>query len=597
VHLRSAGSWRPNVSLERAASLVAQAKVSSAARGGRITTSPLPLRSIQFQIMNHDGSEEAWQSEYARDGHDLLALVSFLRLRSPTYAEALLVTAKTGRFVHLRKQQATERKFEKIRCAYEWIETQETGMEVDHEKGAVQYSSAVETCREFLVLAVGSRGGSIEKHSKHGNDDNREAVWQELYITCCEVYENYLFSQAYKSLAVNVKSVEVWWNGHLQKHFFTMPMLVKAGLDKQTKTRVLQDIDLNTPEDKAKYVMRSCERVIRQLQQFDKLQSHWLVRNRFFDLLTEGNVASTGKVAFVVTVLVNLIVLVTLTSENSGGGEITTNNTTLTLVKDGLGATLALLSSVLFIVNLLKRAPLTVAHHWEAYGAQHSDFTNPFVAIGNEMKTSFTSTVINVSKLCGILGKEIRAASKDFHLLQKVVILPVLASSAGCVIAACIVYWQSIHLNTSGTSAGNGYEWVFPLSMTPILPMFLYRLRHWVLINGVPETPISLIYVCVYDCLFDKFTLFRTAHLVCTLLGVFVADYFFIVPLFEVVVMYPTLTDVVLAVYVPAYQLGLTAILALIVLYAFTLVAFFFFPRLVHRQRFYRRPLRRLQPL
>jgi hypothetical protein len=581
LHLTTFGGWRPHTSLERAASLVAEAK-GSIARGERITTSPLPLRSIQLQIMNHDGSEEEWYSEFARDGCDLLALVESLRTRSPTYSysQAWATTVKPGRLVHLRKQHTIQRKFEKIRCVYEQIAKQEDDMDVGSEgqEGAVRYSRAVETCCEFLAL-VGLRGGSSVKNNKHrddddDDDDDRGVVWQELYITCCDVYEKHLFSQAYKSLSANVKSVEVLWNGVLEKHFFAVPMLVKEGLDKQMKTRVLQDLDLNTPEDKAKDVMRSFEQVIMQMRQFDKLRSYWLVRNRFFDLLKGDNVVGTAKVAFVVAVLVNLIVLVTLTNDNSGGEEIMTNNSTLTSVKDSLGVILALLSLVLFLVNLLKRAPLTVAHHWEAYGAHLSGFGSPFDVIGNELKTSFASTV---SKLCRVLGQEMRHASKDFHLLVKLVLMPVLASSAGCVIAACIVYWQSAHLNASNPSAGNGYEWIFPLTLAPILPAFLTRLRRWVLINGVPETPISLIYVCAYDCLFDKLTLFRTAHLVCTLLGVFVADYFFIVPLFEVVVMYPTLTDVVLAVYVPVHQLGLTAVLALIVLYAFTLVAFFFF--------------------
>ena len=97
--------------------------------------------------------------------------------------------------------------------------------------------------------------------------------------------------------------------------------------------------------------------------------------------------------------------------------------------------------------------------------------------------------------------------------------------------------------------------------------MALTTLRsHWDQPSSVP----AFLFIAVYDILCNTDTLFRIVHLAFAALGLAIGPYFFCFHLFEVIGLSPTLRNVMKAVTLPARQLGMTAVLAIFVIFTYT---------------------------
>ena len=142
------------------------------------------------------------------------------------------------------------------------------------------------------------------------------------------------------------------------------------------------------------------------------------------------------------------------------------------------------------------------------------------------------------------------------------VIFPVVKTESAILVLAGMFY------------ARQQQPWIMWLSVAAVIPLTIGRLRiYW----NQPSGPISFLYVCAYDIFLNHETMFRVLHTTFSVLGLVFRRYFYAFHLFELIIMSPTLTNVVRAVWVPAVQLGMTAVLALVVLYSFTLIGFYFF--------------------
>jgi hypothetical protein len=159
------------------------------------------------------------------------------------------------------------------------------------------------------------------------------------------------------------------------------------------------------------------------------------------------------------------------------------------------------------------------------------------------------------------------------------VLLPVLKIEAAMMVLAFFLYARTDTRGGGGNGNGDGAAWPVWVAMFMMVPLAMHRLRKFWSRHSAHamHDPVAFLYVCAYDILFNPETFFRVLHVTFSVLGLVFRRYFYAFHLFEIIVMSPTLTNVVRAVWVPSVQLGMTAILAMIVLYTFTLVSFYFF--------------------
>jgi hypothetical protein len=90
--------------------------------------------------------------------------------------------------------------------------------------------------------------------------------------------------------------------------------------------------------------------------------------------------------------------------------------------------------------------------------------------------------------------------------------------------------------------------------------------------------PISLVYRVGFEVLTNGDTLFYAIYVLCAVLGVTVGGYYYCFHLLDLIVMSPSLQNVVQSVMQPRAALGMTAILMVFTVYIFSMIGFYAFP-------------------
>jgi hypothetical protein len=73
------------------------------------------------------------------------------------------------------------------------------------------------------------------------------------------------------------------------------------------------------------------------------------------------------RVNFGLAVLINLIILITLKTDDCDGAENCSNNKNLSLLKFLFGAMQGVISTLVLVFLLIKRAPLKFKNHWHTF--------------------------------------------------------------------------------------------------------------------------------------------------------------------------------------------------------------------------------------
>jgi hypothetical protein len=98
------------------------------------------------------------------------------------------------------------------------------------------------------------------------------------------------------------------------------------------------------------------------------------------------------------------------------------------------------------------------------------------------------STTKIASRLSKFLQSELAELWVDMEAFLVSVVLPVIKQGMGLMVGAAIIWLDT------------GYTVIFIIAALPIVPSFLLKMRiYW----DSPESPVSLLYVCLYDVLFN----------------------------------------------------------------------------------------------
>lgn len=260
------------------------------------------------------------------------------------------------------------------------------------------------------------------------------------------------------------------------------------------------------------------------------------------------NIPTIVRINFGVAVMINFLLLVSLRTDTQATEVIHFTSKWSDVLVRLLGFVQMMLSVLVLAFCLLKRAPLKVIEH-RRHISHHHHQEQQYIGAG--------------------AGARARAATEFKEWLAELmrsVFLPVMKVQSALLVLSFFIYSRDFK-----------EHWLIWSAMLMVIPQTMVKLRGFWGNRRTRLTQIGFLYVCFYDSIFNAETLFRVLHALFSLLGLFSAPWFYAFHLFEVIVMSPTLTNVVRAVWVPSIQLGMTAILALIVLYAFTLIEFFFF--------------------
>jgi hypothetical protein len=88
------------------------------------------------------------------------------------------------------------------------------------------------------------------------------------------VYQHLCYNQAFCRLEQTISSVEIFWKEKLYRIYFPQPHLIDLALEDATKYNMLAELDLSTPEDRAKGIMDNCELLIHEMQHFEHLHAY-----------------------------------------------------------------------------------------------------------------------------------------------------------------------------------------------------------------------------------------------------------------------------------------------------------------------------------
>jgi hypothetical protein len=346
-----------------------------------------------------------------------------------------------------------------------------------------------------------------------------------------------------------ILSVEIHWKGKLVTSFFPRPS-VGNNLEEEAKQALRQNIDISTEEDQQKDFVKRARLLHAEMVHFTDLQS---VNVPFTDTSIYDMIISRldmcRQLGFGLAVIINIITLTCVRVPEGGTSSVPfyTDDyaSTVTLV---LAGCLTFLSLLLLVLQLVKRAPLSYQDHLH-------DFKKT-------MRKLHGDSAGGAGGLMGGAGAALgdaKAAAEDFiqgvrGLLFKVV-LPVGLKQFALLIAAALFDLKY--------GAKQGYY----ICLVSVVPMALTTLRsHWDQPSSVP----AFLFLCGYDILINPDTLYRIVHLTFGILGLLIGPYFFCFHLFEVIGLSPTLRNVMRAVYVPIRQLGMTAVLAIFVIFTYT---------------------------
>jgi hypothetical protein len=207
--------------------------------------------------MNCDDSD-AWLEEYQADAYSLLSLAKSLAVVSNEYREGLppnsaVLGPKNVRLLPLRRFKELQHKFGLDIIG---AKNKLPDMTVLMQSGSKKRREAKEGCGRcvsFLLLAgvPSAMPFKVRAIASEGQPSILD-LWAELHNECINVYQHLCYNQAFCRLEQTISSVEIYWQDQLHRVYFPQPSIIDLALEPATKQNMLAELDLSTPEDRAK---------------------------------------------------------------------------------------------------------------------------------------------------------------------------------------------------------------------------------------------------------------------------------------------------------------------------------------------------------
>lgn len=241
------------------------------------------LRSLRYQTMNVE-DEEDWESEYTQESYELLSLANSLAAApgplAAEYRKALVPQADlVGNLMNLsgathsdgiskgklqfHKLAECREKYARLRRAAKSKEPAAAifalGIDFLQSSGAPRSDQFVRFERQAAELKVGGK-----------ENKTVQKTTEDLLQACLEALQELCYLQAYLFFQEGIKSVEVFWQGHLHRVYFPRPIQC-AYLEDAAKAKMLQTLDISTYEDKAKDLLLHCQNLKDEMVHYEHL--------------------------------------------------------------------------------------------------------------------------------------------------------------------------------------------------------------------------------------------------------------------------------------------------------------------------------------
>jgi hypothetical protein len=357
--------------------------------------------------------------------------------------------------------------------------------------------------------------------------DKREFQKQKLKIA-----EQKVFAKAHKFFHDRVKSIEISWDGNLDRIYFPIPSECAFMTDTVVES-IKARIDY-TSDDKKQLFAKEADNLYDQLQHYEKLHEYEVYR-----LLAGKRLARLKKGSYYLALMMNFVMLISLEKSN-GFSNTVYKPFYMEHIQLGLGLVQVVTSCLVLFFLLSERAPLVYKKmernmktlKLELNDFSLSDLSANVVDAYNHFFNAFKTAIMGTSAiLCVFVLLILRFPDMNFHVFW---VLVVLIELVWC---------------TKG-------------------------LRNYF---DQPMEPISFLFCCGYDILTTGDTLFYVIYVLCAFVGVIFNPIAYCFHLLDLVVMSASLQHVVKAITDPIESLSMTLILGVFVIYFFSMWAFFMF--------------------
>jgi hypothetical protein len=351
------------------------------------------------------------------------------------------------------------------------------------------------------------------------------------------------YREAFEFFTARVRSVEILWNSQLERIFFPLSSECEF-MDGTIKGWVKAQLDFSS-DDRVRDFLQFVNPVTDETQHLEALNEFRWYRSlgrrlQFFKSLS-----------FFLALLMNFIMLVALRKENRAGGkfEYVYTPPAMRSYQQTLGLIQVLTSTAVLCFLLLNRGPLVYKKMLRIKRNTDQTFD----------PSSFKSST-EVAKMAKRRIKELKDA-----------FMPWISGA----VALCIFYtllWAA-HPTMSigylfGVIGASGVIWGLKGFRQYWSDPAIARLAF----------PLSFVYNVGYDVLLNPNTFFYVLYVLFAILGLTWQQPFYCFHLLDLVVISPSLQNVVRSVTQPIQSLAMTALLGLFAVYIFSLVGFYAFP-------------------
>ena len=353
------------------------------------------------------------------------------------------------------------------------------------------------------------------------------------------------YREAFEFFTAKVRSVEILWNNQLERIFFPLPSEC-AYLDATIKGWVKAKLDFSS-DDRVRDFLQFVNPVTDETQHLEALNEF-----RWYRRFAHGRRLQLFKsLAFFLALLMNFIMLVALRKKNVPGGKFAYVYTppVMRSYQQTLGAIQVFTSTAVLCFLLINRGPLVY---------------KKMLRIKRNTDQAFDLGLFkSPTEMARMAQRRIKELKDAF--------LPWFSGAA----ALCVLYML---LWAAHPTMPIGYLfWVIGASGV------LWGLKGFRQYWSDPATarlafPVSFVYNVGYDVLLNPNTFFYVLYVLFAILGLTWYQPFYCFHLLDLVVISPSLQNVVRSVTQPIQSLAMTALLGLFTVYIFSLVGFYAFP-------------------
>jgi hypothetical protein len=365
-------------------------------------------------------------------------------------------------------------------------------------------------------------------------DKNRLEQAQRLFEEKSE------FEKAYVFFDDDLRSIEIIWDGQLERVFFPKPRECQF-LTSSLREKIMGEIDYSD-EDRVRDLANKAEELGETLKHYKSLNEYSIYR------VLGTKVEELKLWSFGLALAMNFIMLISLQRGTFYEyGEIVYEPAYMEHVQKILGYLQFVTASLVLSFLLLNRAPLQYKKlvrnsrrldlsFFEVQHMSAGKFAKKLVGVATDVTSAF-SLLITGLVIFGVIFAIFYARfaqSQGFSFSS----------------ASTVVFLMLITLGSAG-------------------------LRKW---WSNPSNDLAFFYCCVYDVIVDPNTLFYVLYVICAALGVFAnIEFAYCYHLIDIVMMNKDLQNVVKSVSGPWKQLGMTTILGVFTIYIFSLLGFYVF--------------------